>query len=91
MYGPGGEGGLPLPWLQNIYHTVSSLGQMTEMLGMNTEALGYLFSSFMGFLETVSNVMGHIRQGAQFEHEGAMTSAEVSINGSSNGQESIIN
>lgn len=65
MYGPGDGGGLPLPWLQNIFHMVSSLGQVTEMLGMNTEALGYLFSSFMAFLESAGNVLSHVRHGGQ--------------------------
>lgn len=56
--GMGGEGSIG--WLQNVFHLVSSLGQMTELLGMNTEALGYLFGTLMGFAETAGNVLGQL-------------------------------
>lgn len=60
MMGP--EGGIG--WLQNVYQLVSSLGQMTELLGMNTEALGYLFGTLMGFLETVGNLISQVTRPA---------------------------
>jgi hypothetical protein len=55
-YGP--EGGVG--WLQNVYHVVSSLGHVTELLGMNTEALGHLVGTFMGFVETIRQVAAQI-------------------------------
>lgn len=57
--GMGPEGG-SLGWLYSIHQVVSSLGHMTELLGMNTEALGYLFGNFMGFLETVTGVVARM-------------------------------
>jgi hypothetical protein len=42
--------------LQGVFALVSSLGQLTELLGMGTESLSFLFGSVMGFLET----LGHL-------------------------------
>lgn len=75
--GGGTEGGIG--WLQNVFHLVSSLGQMTELLGMNTEALGYLFGTLMGFAETAVAVLTSLtsrpslllRQGEEGREEGS--------------------
>lgn len=57
-YGMGGMGGMMDPngglgWLNSFNQIVSSIGQITELLGMNAEALNFCIGSFVHFLERI--------------------------------------
>ncbi|KAG7393139.1 hypothetical protein PHYPSEUDO_012475 [Phytophthora pseudosyringae] len=47
---PNGGG---LSWLNSFNQIVSSIGQITELLGMNAEALNFCIGSFVHFLERI--------------------------------------
>ena len=52
----GGMGGMQDPsmsWLGGLHQTFGSLGQMSELLGMNADAMQYAFGSFAHFLERI--------------------------------------
>ncbi|ETL47953.1 hypothetical protein F442_02486 [Phytophthora nicotianae P10297] len=55
----GGMGGMMDPnsgglgWLNSFNQIVSSIGQITELLGMNAEALNFCIGSFVHFLERI--------------------------------------
>ncbi|EGZ10236.1 hypothetical protein PHYSODRAFT_318546 [Phytophthora sojae] len=50
MMDPNGGG---LGWLASFNQIVSSIGQITELLGMNAEALNFCIGSFVHFLERI--------------------------------------
>nr|CCA24459.1 conserved hypothetical protein [Albugo laibachii Nc14] len=50
---PGPEPGFPFGWLSTFNHTVSAIGQVTELLGMNAEALQFCIGSFVHFIERI--------------------------------------
>merc|ERR1711920_20178 len=41
-------------WLASFNHMVGSIGQITELLGMNAEALNFSFGSFVNFVERMA-------------------------------------
>ncbi|CAN0275831.1 unnamed protein product, partial [Ectocarpus sp. 12 AP-2014] len=53
-------------WLHSIQHFTSSLGYLTEMLGMNTQAIGFVFANLMGFLEHIGNSLTSIQPWREF-------------------------
>lgn len=63
MYGGGMYGGMgmgmnpmmmgQMGWLGAMHQTVGNLGQMTELLGMNAEAIQYAFGAFAHFVERI--------------------------------------
>ncbi|OQR91661.1 hypothetical protein ACHHYP_04497 [Achlya hypogyna] len=61
MYGGGMYGGNPmmdpngsLGWLNSFNQTVSAVGQITQLLGMNAEALNFCFGNFVHFMERMA-------------------------------------
>lgn len=50
MMDPNGGG---LGWLSSFNQIVSSVGQITELLGMNAESLNFCIGSFVHFLERI--------------------------------------
>ncbi|EEY61954.1 uncharacterized protein PITG_13927 [Phytophthora infestans T30-4] len=49
-----------LGWLNSFNQIVSSIGQITELLGMNAEALNFCIGSFVHFLERIGAVCAGI-------------------------------
>lgn len=60
-YGMGGGGGMgmlgqEMGWLGGLHQTIGSMGQISELLGMNAEAMQFAFSAFGNFLERIGGV-----------------------------------
>jgi len=47
--------GPEMGWLGGLHQTVGSIGQMTELLGMNADAMQYAFGALAHFLERVGS------------------------------------
>ncbi|CAM9213150.1 unnamed protein product [Phaeothamnion confervicola] len=61
--GPMGE---QYAWLHSVQHFTSSLGYLTELLGMNTQAIGFFLGNAMGFLEHVGNALAALQPWREF-------------------------
>jgi peroxin-13 len=68
MYGGGGMDGMAAQysWLHSIQHFTSSLGYLTELLGMNTQAMGFLLGNLMGFLEGLGDTLNSLQPWQEF-------------------------
>ncbi|CAN0211488.1 unnamed protein product, partial [Discosporangium mesarthrocarpum] len=64
----GGMGGMDqqYSWLHSIQHFTSSLGYLTELLGMNTQAITFLFGNLVGFLEHVGHSLASLQAWREF-------------------------
>lgn len=49
-----------MSWLGGLHQTFGSLGQMSELLGMNADAMQYAFGSFAHFLERIGGATHEI-------------------------------
>jgi hypothetical protein len=64
--GMGMGGGMPGPlgdkfgWLANFHQTVASVGMITEMVGMNAQALHHAFGAVMHFVGQAGSLVGEL-------------------------------
>eukprot|EP00612_Vaucheria_litorea_P001793 CAMPEP_0171453978 /NCGR_PEP_ID=MMETSP0945-20130129/1457_1 /TAXON_ID=109269 /ORGANISM="Vaucheria litorea, Strain CCMP2940" /LENGTH=272 /DNA_ID=CAMNT_0011978927 /DNA_START=90 /DNA_END=905 /DNA_ORIENTATION=+ len=67
MYGGGmGHFQQPNSWMYSIQNFTSSLGQITELMGMNTQVLGFFFTTLVGFLEMASSAIASLQPYQEF-------------------------
>jgi len=63
-YGAGGMGpgmmGPEMGWLGGLHQTIGSMGQISELLGMNAEAMQFAFGAFGNFLERIGGATQEI-------------------------------
>ena len=66
MGGMGGPMGRSAMWLQGVHMAVGSLGQVSELLGMNADALQYAFGAFAMFCERIGHGAGRLVRYARY-------------------------
>merc|ERR1719502_910201 len=47
--------------LTGLHQVMASISYFTELLGMSTESIGYLFGSAVGFLDTATHVVRQLK------------------------------
>ncbi|KAG5187571.1 hypothetical protein JKP88DRAFT_235165 [Tribonema minus] len=68
MGGMGMEGGMgpQFSWLHSIQHFTSSMGYLTELLGMNTQAIGFFVGNLMSFIENAGLALASLQPWREF-------------------------